>query len=183
MGSQLRPGFEMGISASDLPQGTGVDTVAILGMGGSGFAGDFATAVGERRIPVPIRVVKSYGPLPEWAGRNTLAAAVSYSGNTEETVAALTDAHSRGARTITISSGGRLEAMARELGAAHVALPGGLQPRAAIGYLCFALLGVLVAVELLPDLSGDLDEAEVLLEEAAGRCGREVPAEKNPAKD
>ena len=95
---QCSRGWEIGMAAEGLPNAVGVESVVLLGMGGSGVSGDVVQAIVEPRLPFPWRTIKSYGPLPEWVGRNTLVFAVSYSGSTEETVAALTEAHERGAR-------------------------------------------------------------------------------------
>ncbi|MEA2447177.1 MAG: glucose/mannose-6-phosphate isomerase [Actinomycetota bacterium] len=180
---QCSEGWEIGRAAGALPDGTGVDSVVVLGMGGSGVSGDVVQAVLEPRLPVPFRVIKSYGPLPEWVGRNTLAFAISYSGSTEETVAALEEAHSRGCRAVTISSGGPLAEMAKNYGLAHVPIPGGLQPRASLGYLTLPILAVLVGVGLAPDLLDDVDDAIETLGELASRCDRKRSRQENPAKD
>ena len=180
---QCREGWEIGRSATGLPDATGVDSVVVLGMGGSGVSGDVVQTVLEPRLPVPIRVIKSYGPLPEWVGRNTLVFAVSYSGSTEETVAALEEANARGTRTVTISSGGPLADMSRTHGLAHVTIPGGLQPRASLGYLTLPILAVLVSVGLAPDLLADVDEAVEVLGDLASRCHRKRSRQENPAKD
>ena len=95
-------------------------------MGGSGVSGDVVQAVVEPRLPLDLRVIKGYGPLPEWIGRNTLVFAVSYSGSTEETIEALQDAHERGCRAVAISSGGPIEEIAREFAIAHVAIARGV---------------------------------------------------------
>src|SRR5687767_2926407 len=113
---QCREAWEIGRSATDLPDGEGIDSVVVLGMGGSGVSGDVVQAVVEPRLPVPFRTIKSYGPLPEWIGRNTLVFAVSYSGSTEETLAALDAALERGSRIVTVSSGGPLAATAASKG-------------------------------------------------------------------
>jgi glucose/mannose-6-phosphate isomerase len=180
---QVREGWEIGRSAQGLPDALGVDSVVVLGMGGSGVSGDVTEAVIEPRLPVPFRVIKSYGPLPEWVGRNTLVFAVSYSGSTEETVAALEEAHEKGARAIAISSGGPLAEMSRKYGLAHVAIPTGLQPRASLGYLTLPILSILVSIGLVPEMQDDLDEAVEVLAELAHRCHRKVPKVENPAKD
>ncbi|MGH2746667.1 MAG: bifunctional phosphoglucose/phosphomannose isomerase [Actinomycetota bacterium] len=180
---QCREGWEIGRLAKGLPEGEGVDSVVVLGMGGSGVSGDVAQAVVEPRLPVPFRTIKSYGPLPEWVGRNTLLFAVSYSGSTEETVAALEEAHARGARAVTISSGGPLGEMAASYGLAHVAIPSGQQPRASLGYLTMPVLAVLVETGLVPDLQSDVDETVDVLAGIAARCHRKIPAPENPAKD
>ena len=180
---QVREGWEIGRSAEGLPDAMGVDSIAVLGMGGSGVSGDVTRAIVEPRLSVPFTVIKNYGPLPEWIGRNTLVFAVSYSGSTEETVAALEEAHAKGARAIAVSSGGPLADMARRYGLAHVAIPTGLQPRASLGYLTLPILSILVSIGLVPDLQDDLDEAVEVLSELAHRCHRKIPRPENPAKD
>jgi glucose/mannose-6-phosphate isomerase len=179
---QCARAWEIGRSAVGLPDASGVDSVLVLGMGGSGVSGDVTQAVIEPRLPVPFRTIKSYGPLPEWVGRNTLVFAVSYSGSTEETVEALQTAHERGARLVTISSGGPLKEQASEYGIAHVEIPTGLQPRASLGYLTLPVLAVLVEVGLVPDLLDELDEAIKVLADIAERCHRKRPTAENPAK-
>lgn len=180
---QCREGWEIGRSASGLPDAGGVESIVVLGMGGSGVSGDVIQSVVEPRLPVPFRVIKSYGPLPEWIGRNSLVFAVSYSGSTEETVAALEEAHERGCRAVTISSGGPLAEMARRYGLAHIQVPTGLQPRASLGYLTLPILGALIKVGLIPDMKDDLDEAIDVLAELEARCHRKQPTTENPAKD
>ncbi|HEV3471986.1 MAG TPA: bifunctional phosphoglucose/phosphomannose isomerase [Actinomycetota bacterium] len=180
---QCREAWEIGRSATGLPSGDGVENILVLGMGGSGVAGDVTQAVIEPRLPLSFRTIKSYGPIPEWVGRNTLAFAVSYSGSTEETIAALDEVIARGARVVTISSGGPLAETAASHGLAHVAIPSGLQPRASLGYLTMPILAVLVRIGLVPDLDADVDESVKVLSEIAARCGRDRPAPDNPAKD
>lgn len=180
---QCREGWEIGRTATGLPDADGLDSILVLGMGGSGVSGDVVQAVVEPRLPVPFRVIKSYGPLPEWVGRNTLVFAVSYSGSTEETVAALEEAHERGSRAVTISSGGPLAEMAGRYGLAHIQIPMGLQPRASLGYLTLPILGALIQVGLVPALQDDLDEAVSVLADLAERCHRKRPTAENPAKD
>jgi glucose/mannose-6-phosphate isomerase len=179
---QCREGWDIGRAATGLPDGAGVESVVVLGMGGSGVSGDVVGAIVEPRLAVPLRTIKGYGPLPEWIGRNTLVFAVSYSGNTEETLAAVEEAHARGTRTVTISSGGELQERARQWGVAHVQVPGGLQPRASLGYLTLPVLAVLVAVGLLPDVSDDVDEAVGLLTDLGERLHRSRDVADNSAK-
>lgn len=179
---QCRQGWDIGMAARNLPDAGGVDSIVVLGMGGSGISGDVVASVVEPRLPLPYRVIKSYGPLPEWVGRNTLVFAISYSGNTEETIAAFEEAHSRGSRLVAISSGGDLAAKAAEYGVAHIAVPPGRQPRASLGYLTLPILATLELLGLIPKSGDDLDEAEAVLTELAKRCHRSVPTAENPAK-
>jgi len=183
LAEQCREAWDIGAAAEALPSPEGIDSVIVLGMGGSGVSGDVAQAVAEPRLLQPFRVIKGYGPLPDWVGRNTLAFAVSYSGSTEETVAALEDAHNKGARIVTISSGGPLAQKALEYGLAHVAIPSGLQPRASLGYLALPLLAVLEKMGLVSAMAPDVEETVAVLEALALRCDRSVPTAANPAKD
>ncbi len=80
--------------------------------------------------------------LPRWVGPSTLAIAVSYSGNTWETLSAFDEAGRRGAPRLVVCSGGRLEELARAGGVPHLTVPAGLSPRAALGYLFGGLLGL-----------------------------------------
>jgi glucose/mannose-6-phosphate isomerase len=181
-GAQIERGWFLGSTGAGLPDGAGLDSVVVLGMGGSAAAGDLVLAVTADRSPVPFVVHKGYGPLPEWVGRNTLVAGISYSGNTEETLATFEEAHGRGARLVSIASGGSLGSMASGFGAAHIEVPGGTQPRAALGYLAMPLLAVLGRVGLVPTFEDDVAEASALISDLAGRYGRAAGAAANPAK-
>jgi len=180
---QCREGWEIGRGMEGLPDADGVDSIVLLGMGGSGVSGDVVQSVVEPRLPVPFRTIKSYGPLPEWIGRNTLVVAVSYSGSTEETLAATDVAHQRGCRIVTVSSGGPLQELAATQGFSHVKIPSGLQPRASLGYLTMPILGVLVEMGLVPEMRDDVDETVAVLADVAERSHRKHPAGTNPAKD
>lgn len=182
LATQCREAWNIGSAVESLPVNDGIESIIVLGMGGSGVSGDVVQAVAEPRLLQPFRVIKGYGPLPDWVGRNTLAFAVSYSGSTEETVAALEDAHNKGARIVTISSGGPLAQKAVEYGLAHVAIPSGLQPRASLGYLAIPLLAVLEKMGLVSGIEVDVEETVEVLGDLAVRCDRSVPSATNPAK-
>jgi glucose/mannose-6-phosphate isomerase len=179
---QCREAWAMGRAARDLPDADGVENVVVLGMGGSGVSGDVVQALVEPRLSVPWRTIKGYGPLPEWIGRNTLTFVVSYSGDTEETLAAFEEIHSRGARPVAVSSGGHLAELATGYGVAHVRVPEGLQPRASLGFLALPLLAVLVEIGLVPDCSDVVDEAVATLADVSETCSRDIPVEQNIAK-
>ncbi len=180
---QIENAWTLGLEATGLPDGIGVDSIVVLGMGGSGVSGDVAATILEPRLLLPFKTIKSYGPLPEWIGRNTLVFAISYSGNTEETLTALEEAHGRGARVVAISSGGALAEKAKEYGIAHVAVPSGQQPRASLGYLTMPILGVLVQMGLAAHIQDDVKESADVLRELAKTCDRTVEAPLNPARD
>lgn len=121
--------------AADLHQ------VVLVGMGGSAIGGDLVRTYVRDRAPVPFSVVRDY-QLPASVARGSLVIASSYSGGTEETLAAYEDAVGRGADVYVVTSGGELLDIAGQNELPHVLIPGGLQPRAALGYSLGAVLRI-----------------------------------------
>jgi glucose/mannose-6-phosphate isomerase len=120
-----------------------VEQVVIIGMGGSGMAGDVVAAVAAPMLPVPVLVVKSY-ECPAFVDSGSLVFAVSASGNTEETLQAATDAADAGATVMVISGGGKLTECAAGWTAPVIAVPPDIsQPRAALGAMAIPPLVVL----------------------------------------
>src|SRR5205085_8722208 len=122
------------IDPGALPAVEGIRNIVVLGMGGSGIAGDVLAATANAALPVPVVVLKQIRT-PRFVDRATLAFAVSYSGNTDETLAMSQGAIDAGAQVVAISAGGKLAELAAAAGALHVACPGGFMPRAALGAL------------------------------------------------
>jgi len=166
--------------------------VLYLGMGGSAIGGDLVRVWTERLSRVPMAVVRGY-TVPCWTGAGTLVLASSYSGDTEETLAATRQAAEQGGRVVAVASGGQLSQLCETEGWDFVRIPGGLQPRAAIGYSLAAVALVLVAFQVLPpsvldELSagarlmaaegeywGDPDRSENEPLAAAGLIGKRLP--------
>jgi glucose/mannose-6-phosphate isomerase len=167
--------------AMDLPSAEGITNVTFCGMGGSAVAGDVVRAVFRDRMTVPVDVNRGH-ELPRYAGTHTLVMVSSYSGNTSETLSGFREALRRGCRVLAVTSGGTLAVEAAEAGVPVVSVPGGLQPRAALGHLGFAWLGALEAMGLLPDLSDDVDETVTELAALVERLGPDVKTADNPAK-
>ena len=105
-----------------LPAREQVAHVLALGMGGSGIAGDVMSVVAGPFVPVPILVSKDY-ELPGFVGERTLVFAISFSGNSEETVEAATQAAALGARVVAVCEGGELARLAEQWGGAVLRVP------------------------------------------------------------
>ena len=120
-----------------------IKNIVITGMGGSALAGLIVKKWLENEITLPIEIIRNYN-LPKSVSKNTLVIASSYSGNTEESISALTQAIEIGAQVATVSSHGKMEEIARKNQIAHVKLPTGLQPRMAVIYNFRALTKILV---------------------------------------
>ena len=109
----------------------------VLGMGGSGIGGAIIQAL-LRDGALPVFTSRDYD-IPGFIGADTLTLAVSYSGNTEETLSALEKAKERGSTTVAVTSGGEIASKAGTV----IRVPGGLQPRCAVGYLLLPALRLL----------------------------------------
>lgn len=161
---QVAEAIRTAAGVEGLPKADEVDNVVVLGMGGSGIAGDVLAAVGGPFVPVPIVVAKGYAP-PSFVGPGTLCFAVSFSGDTEETLEAAQAAAAAGARMVVVTGGGELAGLAPAWQAPHVPLPAGIpQPRAGLGALSVPLVLLLERIGLFPGASAWVDAAVVQLE-------------------
>lgn len=106
----------------------GLGGVAILGMGGSSIAGLYVQALLQEAATFPVRVNQVY-TLPAYVDSRWATIAVSYSGNTEETLAAYNHAAQRNCPIFAITSGGLL--LSKNISTMIIKIPGGFQPRAA----------------------------------------------------
>ncbi len=113
----------------------------VAGMGGSGIGGALARAALGDRASRPIVLARGYA-LPAWTTPDSAVLCTSYSGNTEETLAAYEAAGALGARRIVATTGGRLADAARADGVPIIPLPGGFQPRTAVAYSLVVALEV-----------------------------------------
>jgi glucose/mannose-6-phosphate isomerase len=165
-----------------LPAASEIANIAVLGMGGSGIAGDALAAVGGPTLPVPVVVLKQLRT-PRFIGPGTLVFAVSYSGDTDETLQMATGALDAGARVVAVSRDGALAALAQARGGVHVDCPDGYLPRAALGALLTPLLVALERVGLLPDVGEWLDDARRQLSARRDKCRPEVTGARNPARE
>lgn len=130
---QLKEALEIGRKTQLKAPGGPYSNVVITGLGGSGIGGRIAAQVVAGEAKCPIEVYSNYY-LPAYVNHKSLVIASSYSGNTEETIAAMEQALSRGARVCVITSGGTMLEMAKIRGLDHVVIPGGNPPRTMLAY-------------------------------------------------
>jgi glucose/mannose-6-phosphate isomerase len=171
------------VPASALPDAAAFDRIVTLGMGGSGIAGNVLQAVGTATLPVPVTVLKHYRT-PAFVNDRTLAFALSYSGDTEETIEMARGALAAGATLVAISSGGELARLADESGSLHVACPDGiLMPRLALGALVAPLVVVHFRMGMLPAAHAGLLRAQEQLAKRRDQCKPSVEGDRNPARE
>lgn len=129
--------------------GSDTRNIVIAGMGASGIAANLVESLTFGRVPIPITVCKSYS-LPQFVSPHTLFIACSYTGDTEETVAALQKALLKRASIIAVASGGKLLDIAREYNLFYIQLPSGAESgRFMIGHMMTALLYALYHTNLI----------------------------------
>jgi glucose/mannose-6-phosphate isomerase len=137
-----------------------IKNIVICGMGGSGIGGMIAKDLLSKNQKLPIDFCKGY-ILPEYVNATTLVICSSYSGNTEETLSLFDQAKDKDAQLISICSGGKLEQRSRENNFQWLKIPGGKQPRAAVG------LSLIQQLHILGDLFLSADQKQELFSELA----------------
>ena len=141
----------------------GIKNIIITGLGGSAIGGDLFRSYTQYEMKIPVSINRNY-TLPEFAGSNTLVIISSYSGNTEETISAYKQAIETKCRIICITSGGEIKKIAAKNRHKCIVIPGGLQPRCALGYSFFTLLTIFIKLGFIIDRKDDILEAVNFIE-------------------
>jgi glucose/mannose-6-phosphate isomerase len=140
-----------------------IQNVLICGMGGSGIGGSMVQAWMSDSLAVPVVVTKDY-TIPAFVGKHTLVIGSSYSGNTEETLAAIDAAHAKGAQIVGICSGGELEQFCLSHHYDFIKVPGGNPPRTALAFSLIQLLNILVKIGLADSIClSEMESAKNLI--------------------
>jgi glucose/mannose-6-phosphate isomerase len=178
---QCEEALELGRKVSIPADYSAVSNIAITGLGGSAIGGDFLRLFVSDKASVPVVVNRDYN-LPKFIDNKTLLFAVSYSGNTEETISAYSQAKEKGARIIALTNGGKLKEMADQDGFPVILVPGGISPRAATGYLLIPILTALESVGLIGDISDEISDLLKTLKELREQLDFSLPVQRNIAK-
>jgi len=156
--------------SAQLPNAENAPHIIVTGLGGSAIGGDLVRAIAGQQLRVPLIVNRDYY-LPAFWGTSSLVIACSYSGNTEETLSAYRQARAAACPVVCITSGGKLEAMAKADRCTVLKLPCGLPPRAALGHSLVTLLVALQQMQIIPEIEAQLQEAVGLLFKLKDRYG------------
>jgi glucose/mannose-6-phosphate isomerase len=157
-----------------------IRNIVVAGMGGSGWPALYIKSWPS--VKAPFEIIHDYH-IPKYVDENTLFIASSYSGNTEETLAALSEAELRHAQIVVLSAGGQLKEIAEAKNYPLFVLPSGTQPRMSSFYFIAAYLQLLAPFGLVDKSS--LEELKNLAQWLKGQIEMwepTVPASKNPAK-
>lgn len=132
------------------------DNVVIGGMGGSALP---ARALFFLDPTFPAWLHNGFG-LPQKMEGKTLCIAISYSGNTRETISFAKEAMKKGVPLAVITSGGALLEMAEEKGLPHIVIPGATQPRDCVIYMLKSLLVFLGKEQMIKQIE-DIDISKI----------------------
>lgn len=157
-----------------------IDNITITGLGGSGIGGSIAYALLNTQIAIPFTVNKGYF-LPNFIGTNSLVIVCSYSGNTEESIHAFAEAVKKKANIVCITSGGKLETLAKNHGCNYFIIPSNRPPRASLGYSLVQIIATLVKLGLVQaDIYNEIRGASAFLQ--ADKANIKLESEKLSAK-
>ena len=139
LGNQLKTDLEVSQGFTSIDY----DRILIVGMGGSGVAGDVLKLILNKHTSIDVEVRKTYNLTKNHSSTRPFCLFISYSGNTEETVSVAKDAINENLEWSVISSGGELLELATKYNKNFVKVPTGLQPRAAFGLMTKAVINFL----------------------------------------
>jgi glucose/mannose-6-phosphate isomerase len=158
-----------------------IDKVVVLGMGGSAIGGSLLRNF-VSRLAKPIIFVNRDYDLPAFIDDKTLAIASSYSGNTEETLSAFSQALKGKCKKLAMTTGGKLKALAEDAKVPVFLIDLVSQPRAALGYSFIPLIAFLQKLGFLEDKTAEVEAMAQDLEKLLGKVKETVPTSSNQAK-
>ncbi|MDP2720952.1 MAG: SIS domain-containing protein [bacterium] len=162
----------------------GVKNIVLAGMGGSALGPHIIRSAYD--INVPFQIVHEYG-LPSFVNEESLVIVSSYSGNTEETIAALQDGIKKKAKIIGISSGGVLIEELEKNGLPYYQIDTkynpSQNPRMGLGFSIAGILGMLVKLGFVEVANERIDRVIKTIDESNNIFGLDSKIPDNEAKN
>jgi glucose/mannose-6-phosphate isomerase len=150
---QFKVGFE---AAKDVKLKDKFKSLLICAMGGSSLGGEILKIwLKTSTINLSLFLNKTYS-LPQFVDKNHLILAISYSGNTEETLSAFREALRKNLKIVAITSDGKLAKLCNKHRVPLVLLPGGYPPRMSLGFQFGALMRILINCQIIKGGKKDL---------------------------
>lgn len=156
--------------------------IVVAGVGGSAIGGELLQDWLKDRVSIPIEICRDY-VLPAHANKNTLVYAITYSGETEETLSAFVAAVKKKCVVFAITSGGHLLSFSRRLQIPHVLVPDGLPSRAALPYLFLPSAIIMERLNIVSNVEKEIQEAVCVVEKVLGENSPQIPMRRNLAKN
>lgn len=159
--------------------------ILVAGMGGSTLGADVLRNLFKDNLSVPI-IVNNHYQLPSFINSDSLVILSSYSGTTEEVLAAANEAKSRSAKIVGIAEGNALGEFLKTNGyPSYIFEPKynpSKQPRLGVGYTFSGTLALLVQVGFIKISEGEVIKAVEELEQFASPLKPEIGEGENKAK-
>ncbi len=154
-----------------------IDHIVFAGMGGSGALGDVFAAI-LSKTNIHVSVVKGY-TLPKTVDSKTLVITTSVSGNTIETLTILESAMNLTCKTISFSSGGKMEDFCKKNQLKYIKISFFHSPRASFVSFLFSMLKILKNITKIKNQ--DVLECIECLENTQKKISTKNLMENNPA--
>ncbi|MGP3667863.1 MAG: bifunctional phosphoglucose/phosphomannose isomerase [Candidatus Bathyarchaeota archaeon] len=155
--------------------------VVFLGMGGSSIGGSLLKDWCYEEATLSMEVCRD-SIIPGYLGSKSLVFAISYSGNTQETLNSFSLASKKGCTIIGLSSGGLLEEYCLRFNVKHIKVPSGFQPRLALPYLFIPPALILEKLGLVKGFRSEFMEALNVLRSLYEDLKPSTPLHHNEAK-
>ena len=182
---QVSQAWEEASQVSFPPDYNKVENIVVSGMGGSALGPDILRNLFKDRLTKPFLINNHYH-LPAFVNEESLVVLSSYSGTTEEVLAAGDEAKRKRAKICVITEGGDLAEFAKTGGYPTYLFnptnnPSG-QPRLGLGYTFTGLLSILNKLGLVLLGPEEVTEAVENAESLGKKFLAATPKEDNPAK-
>jgi len=161
--------------------GREINNVVVAAVGGSAIQGDLIRNWTEDEMAIPLEVCRD-STLPPYADRRTLVIAVSYSGDTQETLSQVIEACEKRCKVFSVTSGGQLAMISKKLGVPTVKVRSGLVPRAALPHLLTSTAYILWRSGLIKSIQEEVKLASQQLSEIRREIRADSPLQNNGAK-
>jgi len=158
-----------------------IDKVVVLGMGGSAIGGSLLRNFVSRLTKPVVFVTRDYD-LPAFIDERTLVIASSYSGNTEETLSAFSQALEKKCKKLAMTTGGKLKALAEDARVPVFIIDYVAQPRATVHYSFMSLIALLQKLGFFKDKTAEVEATVKDLEKLLAEIKETVPTSSNSAK-
>lgn len=157
------------------------NVVLFVGVGESGLAADILAEVLSDDMEVPV-MSQHVSLMPTCINEDSVVFIIDYYGNNQTAIRACRHAKEHKARTICVTTGGRLRETARDYGAQVLSIPAGQPARCGIVYMALAPLPAVQKMGLASSADQKASGAVMLLKNIREFVRFEIPTTRNIAK-
>ena len=161
------------------------ERLVVFGMGGSALGTDILQHLWASELHIPVSIINDY-VVPGYVNESTLVLLSSYSGSTEEVLAAAKEVMKRTKLILVMAAGKQLAAFAKQHDLPLYTIVPTYnpcdQPRIALGYSLVGQVALLSSAGVLPLTDASIHNVMTIAEQAANAYGTKQPTNQNTAK-